>query len=97
MLPGRGGGVSGEGLGDDVTSLELLKLEIGAQLVQIEDLLTPDYELTLIARNTKMDNADLVLSTDDLERVALALRKLINEPGRVIPGVDHPTPAQLGA
>lgn len=67
-------------------SLELLRLDIATRLVQIEDLLTPDYQLTLIARNTRMDNADMVLSTDDLEKVILALRKLIDVPGRVIEG-----------
>lgn len=60
--------------------LELLRLEIASHLVKIEDLINnSDYQLTLVARNTKLKNADLLLTTDDLEKVILAIKGLSKE------------------
>lgn len=61
-------------------NLEILRLNIGVHLVAIEDLLPDTYELTLVARNTKMGDADLILSTDDLDKVILAIKNLADKP-----------------
>lgn len=56
--------------------LESLKLSIAKRLVKIEDLLPATYKLTLVARNTAMKDADIVMTADDLSAVVAVIEHL---------------------
>ena len=45
-------------------TLPELRIAIAQRLLPIEDILPKAYRLTLIARHTEMDDADIVVSSD---------------------------------
>lgn len=57
--------------------LELLRLRIADKLCGIEDVLPSSYRLTLVARNTEMSNADIIVSNDDEAKALEAAAKLL--------------------
>ena len=59
----------------DKVFLRDLAGRIEQHLMKIETILGPDYKLTLIARNTTKEAADVILSIDDMELAVAALRR----------------------
>ena len=58
------------------TPLELIQLSFQNHLRQMAEELPPDYQLTLVVRNTKMPNADIIMTRDSLPEVAEAILSL---------------------
>ena len=69
---------------DEKERLGFLGGFIERHLLEIEKGLTDEYKLTLVARHTSRQDADIILSMDDLESVIAAIRNLQNRPDRVI-------------
>lgn len=60
---------------------EELRRNIAARLVEIADIVGPDYRLTLVARNidpafAPPKNADIMVGDDEIDRVIAALERL---------------------
>ena len=55
---------------------------------ELQERFGPEYELTLVARYTKAQyaDADVLVTTDDLEKVIAVIRKLKDRPARAKPG-----------
>lgn len=53
-------------------TLEECRLFIAGHLVEIADGMPSEYKLTLIARNTVHENADIVVTDDDLQLATAA-------------------------
>lgn len=60
-----------------MSALPRLKLEIERHLTRIADVLPDEYVLTLVARHTTMEDADIILTRDDdLKKAVAALDAL---------------------
>ena len=57
-------------------TLPELRIAIAQRLLPIEDILPKAYRLTLIARHTEMDDADIVVSSDEMEPAIKAIQRL---------------------
>ena len=59
-------------------TLALIQMSFDRHLQQMAKELPDDYRLTLVARNTKRPDADIIMTRDDLQgvsRAVLALNK----------------------
>jgi hypothetical protein len=65
-----------------MTMIAQLGAAIERRLMLIEELLPLDYRLTLLARHTTIDDADILLTVDDIDLVIAALERL-KRSGRV--------------
>ena len=50
---------------------------VGGHMAEIADVLPREYKLTLIARHTTRQNADIVVTDDDLELATAAGKALV--------------------
>lgn len=53
---------------------------IEAQLNNIERIVGPHYKLSLICRNTGPGDKDILLTSDDWEKVVACIQVMINRP-----------------
>jgi hypothetical protein len=59
-----------------VINLRTLKDTLAIRLVAIEDLLSPDYQITLVARHRSNPRAHILVSVDSIDEVRRALTEL---------------------
>jgi hypothetical protein len=66
--------------------LDELRIAIAQKACEIEDLVSPAYSISVIARHRTNPRAHLVVSQDTVETIVQAIQQIVDDPRHVIVG-----------